>query len=122
MTTWEETQENEKTWHNCQMFFENACIARKRYIDEKGQANNNINKITKEDLNLYFIAIDAKAAQENKRAQQAHPTSYKQNTTLPLIKQNKNLIGAMNKDKPAPVLSGSITKPAREAKNWWCKH
>ena len=68
MTTWEETQDNEKRWPKCQTFFETAYIARKRYI--------NTNKITAADLNMYLVAIDAKSAQENKECnkhiQQAH--------------------------------------------------
>ena len=48
------------------MFFENACIARKSYINAKGQTNGSINKITAADLNLYLAVMDAEAAKITK--------------------------------------------------------
>ena len=47
-------------------FFEIMYIARKWYIDAKGQTHEYISKITKADLNMYLLAMDAKAAQDNK--------------------------------------------------------
>ena len=66
MTTWAETQDNKKTWPKCQTFFDAAYIARKRYINAKGQLTESINKIIKADCNMYLMAMDAKSAQETK--------------------------------------------------------
>ena len=84
------------------MFFENAYIARKGYIKAKDQTNVSVNKITKVDLNLYLVAINAKAAHENNNHNQQ---AMEQNAALlsllqeqqkkfeELIKQSKNHSG-----------------------------
>ena len=66
MTTWEETQDNEKTWIKCQTFFEAAYTARKWYIDAKSQTSESRDEFTEADFNMYLNAIKLKATQENK--------------------------------------------------------
>ena len=50
MTNWEEILDNHKTWSKCQQFFEAAYIARKQYVDAKGQKQEHINMIAEADL------------------------------------------------------------------------
>ena len=66
MTTLEEIQVSKKIWTKCQKFFENAYIERKWCINDNGQTNKAISKITNVALNMYLAAVDVKVAQENK--------------------------------------------------------
>ena len=61
---WEEIPDNNKTLNRCQQFFEAAYIARKCYIDTKGQKQEQANKIAEVDLQMYLTAIEAKAHQD----------------------------------------------------------
>ena len=129
MTTLKETQDNEKMWPKSQTFLENVYITRKRYINAKGQPNNSINKITEANLNMYLAAIDTKSAQENKEHKEHIQQVTEQNAILlalvqeqqkkikGLMKQSKNLIKAMNKDKPATGPSGSTRNLQEKPKN-----
>ena len=66
MTDWEEILDNKKTWSKCQQFIEDAYIARKHSMDAKEQKQEDINKITEEDLHMYLAAIKVKTEEDTK--------------------------------------------------------
>ena len=50
MTYWEDILNKNKTWNRCQQVFEATYIARKRYMEAKGQKQEHANKIPEADL------------------------------------------------------------------------
>ena len=82
ITKWEETNNNSKTLHQCQQFFEDAYIARKRYIKTKGSIKESINKIMTADWNLYLEALEAELTQDKKEQEEHIQQVIQQNATL----------------------------------------
>ena len=89
MTIWEETKINSKTWKQCQQFFEEVDIARKRYIQVKGSAQESINKVVMEKCHLHLNAMETKAMQDRKQQEEHVQLVTQQNTTLMTMIQQK---------------------------------
>ena len=66
MTNWEEIPDTTKTWSNCQQFFEAVYFAQKRYMDAKGQKQEQTIKIIEDNIQMYLTTIEAKADQNAK--------------------------------------------------------
>ena len=82
MTKWEETHNNRKMWNQCQSFFEEAYIARKRYIEAKASTQESINKVASNEWQVYIEALEVKATQDKKEQEEHIKQVTQQNTTL----------------------------------------
>ena len=84
--------QNRKTWTQCQSFFEEACIARKRYIEAKASTKESINKVESNKWQVYIKALEAKATQDKKEQEEHVQQVTQQNTLIQMIQDQQRKI------------------------------
>ena len=84
ITTWEEIQDNDKTLSKCQKFFENEYIARKQYLDAKGQKQENVTKSQKQ-ICICTLQPWTSNEKQDQWVWQAHQTGYRAEGNITVI-------------------------------------